>query len=150
MKKIYSMLFVIVFMLIICSCSSKVTNYNQVMISVYLEGTNDNKGIEIYNSSEDKISLKNYSVVIYNDAATTIKEQISLKGSLDAKECYVICNPNANDELVDKADLKSEKLNFTGSEAVALMYNKVVCDTIGKIGTANKIKILRMLERLIV
>lgn len=147
MKKIYVIISIFVSLLVFSSCSNKEIDYKQVMISVYLEGTDNNKGIEIYNASEDEISLNDFSLVVYKNATSQIKEQIHLKGKLKSKDCYVVCNSEADQDLLKKADLKSDDLLYTGTEAVALLYNKVVCDVIGVIGDVNDLKDVTLVRK---
>lgn len=148
MKKIYYLILLLLTCTIVCSCSGK--KENQGLISVYLEGTENNQAIEIYNFSDEEMNLDNYSICIYKigtkeDSPT---HSIKLSGTLDAKKCYVVCNSLSEDTLKAKANLQSSDLVFGGLEAVALKFDNKVVDVIGTIGYRNNNKDYTLVRKL--
>ena len=140
MKKIISLFAILLSSLIILSgCNDNDTANSNIMISVYLEGTDDNKSIEIYNNSLEEIKLNNYSIGIFKIGNKEIPNiNIKLSGILEAKKCYVISNDKANSDILAKTNLKTADLSFGGIEGVALMHNNTVLDVIGSIGLRNQ------------
>lgn len=140
MKKIISLFAILLSSLIILSgCNDNDTANSNLMISVYLEGTDDNKSIEIYNNSLEEINLKNYSIGIFKIGnKETPNINIKLSGILESKKCYVISNDKANSDILAKTNLKTADLSFGGIEGVALMYKDTVLDVIGSIGLRNQ------------
>ena len=140
MKKIISLFAILLSSLIILSgCNDNDTANSNIMISVYLEGTDDNKSIEIYNNSLEEIKLNNYSIGIFKIGnKETPNINIKLSGILEAKKCYVISNDKANSNILAKTNLKTADLSFGGIEGVALMYKDTVLDVIGSIGLRNQ------------
>lgn len=136
MKKIFIFLFISMTMIILNGCTF---GKNQLLISTYLEGTSNNKCIEIYNFSEETADLSKYKINIYG-TKDTIKSSIKLSGTLEAKDCYVITNNEADVELSNKADLKTNDLSFGGNEAVGLLFNNNLVDVIGTPGFRNVLK----------
>lgn len=140
MKKIISLFAILLSSLIILSgCNDNDAANSNIMISVYLEGTDDNKSIEIYNNSLEEIKLNNYSIGIFKIGnKETPNINIKLSGILESKKCYVISNDKANSNILAKTNLKTADLSFGGIEGVALMYKDTVLDVIGSIGLRNQ------------
>lgn len=104
-----------------------------VLFSEYIEGSSNNKALELYNSGDQDISLSDYSISIYFNGATSSSNTISLSGTLAAQSTYTIVNPNASSELLAKADVTAN-VNFNGDDAVVLFNDVTIVDAIGKIG----------------
>ena len=140
MKKLLYLFAILLSSLIILSgCNDNDTANSNLMISVYLEGTDDNKSIEIYNNSLEEIKLNNYSIGIYKIGnKETPNINIKLSGILESKKCYVISNDKANSDILAKTNLKTADLSFGGIEGIALMYKDTVLDVIGSIGLRNQ------------
>lgn len=139
MKKIILILLLIINIFILSSCGENI-DYNKLMISVYLEGTDNNKSIEIYNSSDNDISLSNFYIGIYKVNEANPSTKIKLNGILKSKECYVVSNVSANEDILSKTNLKTDKLSFAGKEGIALLYKNNVVDVIGSIGMRNDMR----------
>lgn len=108
----------------------------ELMISEYVEGSSNNKAIELFNTSEtDSVDLSQAVVELYFNGKTTVGQTITLEGELAPKATYVLANSAAADEIKDKAQLETSKLAFNGDDAVVLKLNNVVVDSIGQIGT---------------
>ena len=110
--------------------------YNrQFIISKYVEGTGNNKAIELTNLSDEIVDLSEYTLDIYENGSETVTTSIILSGSLAIGETYVIVHPNAHEDLVAKADLTSSSLTFDGNDAVAITFkNGRLVDIIGTPG----------------
>ncbi|MEO1670677.1 MAG: lamin tail domain-containing protein [Cyanobacteria bacterium J06631_2] len=107
-----------------------------LLISEYIEGSSNNKAIELYNNSDSLIDLgaNGYSLEFYfngNDSAGTI---IELTGTVDSDDVFVIADNDASAEILAEADLISNSSFFNGDDAIALLENGVVIDSIGQIG----------------
>ncbi len=115
----------------------KVTH--QLMFSKYIDATGNNKGIEIYNSTEEAISLSDYYLAILPNGALTPDVTISLAGTLNSKETYVIMNSGASEELKEKADLVTGDLYFDGNDVIQLRRtsNHTYIDTLNDIGDTS-------------
>lgn len=66
-------------------------NCSELFISEYLEGTNNNKALEIYNPTNETINLSNYFVVRYNNGSSnpTLASAEQLIGTIAPKDVYV-------------------------------------------------------------
>jgi hypothetical protein len=92
MKKIYSL-----GISILTSFSLQAQDCTDLFISEYVEGTFNNKAIELYNPTNEDIDLSNYSLSRWSNGGTTPLNTV-LSGSIQAKSAYVIGldkrNPN--------------------------------------------------------
>ena len=143
MKKLLSLIFMVFSIVMLNSCNEV---KNELIITTYLEGTNDNQCIEIYNYSDKEVKLNNYSINIYG-TKDEIKSKVKLSGIVLPNECCVIVNSKASQELLDKADIKSDKLVFGGLEGIALAYKDAIVDVIGNIGKRNDMRDITYLRK---
>ena len=107
-----------------------------VYFSEYLEGSGNNKCLEIYNGTGDTLNLTalDYTVYIYANGSNSNTSTIFLNGMLPPGEVYVICNPGADSVLLNIADQTSGNVNFNGDDAVELVNQNGSLDIIGEIG----------------
>ncbi len=137
MKKIWFVFISFCMLFILASCGDEV-DHSKVMISVYLEGSDNNKAIEIYNSSDEEISLSNFKLGIYKVKDEKPSINVRLKGTLGSKKCFVVSNSKAAKDILDKSNMTSDNLEFNGTEGIALLYKNTVVDVIGELGLRNK------------
>jgi hypothetical protein len=106
-----------------------------IFISEYIEGTNHNNAIELFNPTENTIDLADYVIkVFYNGTNSPI--DVPLTGTLPSKETFVVAHPNANSSILEKSDLVHQNMNYNGDDAVSLYKNssQTHLDIIGEIG----------------
>lgn len=125
---------------------------NELFISEYIEGSNNNKALEIYNPTNAAINLGNYRVVRYSNGGTTPIFR-NLAGSIKAADVYVIVldkrvvgatgqDTIVFDALRNLADTflcpdynVNSMMYFNGNDAVTLeKTDGTYVDIIGKIG----------------
>ena len=133
MKKIIKGFILSLLCLGISSCSNKdnVTK-TDLIFSEIVEGTSENRALELYNKSDKEIDLGKYSIDIQLMSGV---RTISLEGTLSSKTTYVITYSNSNEELKSKADLISDNLMFNGSQPLQLKKGNKVVDVLGTIDT---------------
>ena len=107
-----------------------------LLFSEYIESTSgSNKAVEVYNPSDEAVSLAGYQVRVFNNGATTANATLNLAGTLGGREVYVIINSLSTDpNFLDQGNAVSSVTNFNGDDALALSYNGTVIDVIGVIG----------------
>jgi|GEM_PF-522066 len=105
-----------------------------VFISEYIEGSSNNKALEIYNGCDNAVDLSNYQVLTFANGATEASFEFVGEGMLDPGEVYTICNSRA--EFVDQCDTTSSVAGFNGNDAIALVNLQTgdMLDIIGFIG----------------
>ncbi|WP_214810535.1 chitobiase/beta-hexosaminidase C-terminal domain-containing protein [Exiguobacterium sp. s127] len=106
-----------------------------VILSEYIEGSSNNKAIEIYNGSGQIINLADYTLVQYTNGGPS-ESKITLSGTIDPGKTFVIANSSANADIKAKAQQTTGSLNFNGNDPVALKKGDVVLDIIGPVGSS--------------
>ena len=129
--KLYTLLFSIGFFpaLVGAQCTD-------LFISEYIEGTSNNKAIEIYNPTTAAINLASpvYSIVIYSNGSPTVSFTINLTGTINPGQTFVISNNLSGAALLALSQQTSTSINFNGDDAVALRKAGNNIDVIGRIG----------------
>lgn len=107
-----------------------------LLFSEYVEGSSNNKALEIYNSGSTAVDLAagNYRIAEYFNGSGTAGSTITLSGSVPAGGVFVIANSAAAATLTGLANQLSGALSFNGNDAVALLQGSSTVDVIGQIG----------------
>jgi predicted extracellular nuclease len=114
-----------------------------LLFSEYIEGSSNNKALEISNATGAAINLSIYSIKKQTNGAGAWSTGLSLTGTLNngskftivnslmASSCYPISSANISTSATEMA--------FNGNDAVGLFKNGVLIDIIGTFngGTAN-------------
>ena len=104
-----------------------------VFISEYVEGSSENKAIEIYNSGSVDFDIENCVINRYSNGSTTPSSN-PLSGSIPPQDVFVIANPNADPAILFSADETSSNIAFNGDDALELVCAGATVDVIGQIG----------------
>ncbi len=106
-----------------------------LFFSEYVEGSSNNKAIEIYNGTGAAVNLSSYTIEIYSNGNSAPNATATLAGTLADSEVYVLANTSANATILAKADdTDGGVVNFNGNDAVILKKNGTVIDAIGQVG----------------
>ncbi len=108
-----------------------------LFFSEYVEGSSNNKALEIYNPTGADVDLLAgvYTIEKYNNGASTPNDILSLTGTLAAGATYVIANPGATFKSASYVNLNTGSITFfNGDDAIVLKKNGVVIDGIGQVG----------------
>src|SRR5690606_7955678 len=93
-----------------------------LFISEYVEGSSNNKAIELYNGTGASVNLSGYSLALYTNGRTSIQSTLNLSGILNHGETYVIVHTQANSSFKALADLENGGVtNFNGDDAIELI-----------------------------
>jgi len=106
-----------------------------LFISEYIEGSSNNKAIEIFNGTGNSVDLSAYKVNLYGNGSATATDSLQLNGILAHGEVYVIYNSGAIQAIKDVGDVSSSVTFYNGDDALALVKNDVVIDAFGIIGS---------------
>jgi predicted extracellular nuclease len=106
----------------------------QLYISEYVEGSSYNKALELTNSSEQQVNLSEYQIKIYFNGNSVAGSTFQLEGWLGTGEVYVIADAKASADITSVANQVISSAWFNGDDAVVLMANEIVVDSIGQIG----------------
>ena len=105
----------------------------QLIISEYLEGTSNNKCIELFNTTGADINLSGYSLRRYSNG-TSNPTTIALSGTITSCGIHVICNSSSEAALLAITNQTSGSLNHNGDDAYDLFDGSSVIDVFGDIG----------------
>lgn len=121
------------------STQTNAQTHSDLIISEYVEGSANNKAIEIYNGTGVNVDLSVYTLQKQTNGAGNYGNSLKLTGTLNNGSTYVIVLNTASQSLKDLADLTttSQALNFNGNDAVALFKNSEKIDEVGVFGSTE-------------
>lgn len=105
-----------------------------LFFSEYIEGSGNNKAVEIYNGTGVDVDLTDYIVHRFNNGATSNPDIDTLEGTLINGDVYVIYNTGADQAILDEGDLGSTFTYYNGDDALLLLKGDVVIDVFGNLG----------------
>ncbi|MGM9873363.1 MAG: thermonuclease family protein [Bacilli bacterium] len=106
-----------------------------LLFSEFIKGeTSYDRLIEIYNKSDEDISLDDYRIVIYKQNEKEEHISIPLSGTINSHDTFVICHTEANDMYHSYADYFTSSLMVDGTWPVALKKGNDLVDVLGIIG----------------
>lgn len=92
-KGLLSLVFVVLATLIFAQC-------NELFISEYVEGSNNNKALELYNPTNGSIDLSGYRLIRFSNGSVTSDQStpyvLALTGTIPADGAFVICLDKRN------------------------------------------------------
>lgn len=117
------------------TAKGQVVKPSEIFISEYIEGSSNNKYIEIYNPTDQDIDLSAYTVNCYANGATAPNNKHKLEGTLAAKTTLVLKHEKAT--LYQGDAVVSNAANFNGEkgDAISLSKNGENIDVWGYIGS---------------
>lgn len=108
---------------------------SNLLISEYLEGSGNNKALEIFNGTEDLINLGSYSIERYSNGESTAVSIALDDVDLQPGQTWVIADPQSEDTLLAFANQTDGNLNFNGNDALVLVFaGSQVVDSFGRVG----------------
>ncbi len=122
------------------TCNGSVTGVlPNLFFSEYVEGSSNNKAVEIINISGSNVDLTagNYVVQIYANGSNSVTATIALTGTLLSEDVLVLSNSTAGTTLLGLADQTSNSLTFNGDDALVLRVGGAsgnILDVVGQIG----------------
>ena len=129
---------------------------SDLFFSEYVEGSGNNKALEVYNSSDETIDLSLYVIRRYSNGSPVFSDELALSGSIQAKGVVVVTNGQTDSVwvssggywslpidsvLYNKGDLHGSGLYptpmyFNGNDALTLeKITGEIVDIFGKTGT---------------
>lgn len=110
-----------------------------LFFSEYIEGSSNNKALEIYNNTGTAIDLAaaGYVVQMYFNGNSTPRLTIPLTGTVANGDIFVLAQSSANAAILAQADQTSSASWFNGDDAITLRRggaNGTIVDVIGEVG----------------
>ena len=117
---------------------------SELFFSEYVEGSSNNKALEIVNNTDADVDLTGFSIKRQTNGGVdgdVWANELQLSGTIFKKDVYVIINGNSTlQKLIDEADFLQPVLeennygapiNFNGNDPVGLFKDGVLVDVIG-------------------
>ena len=107
-----------------------------VFISEYIEGSSNNKAIEIFNGTGAPLNISNYQIRMYFNGSASAGLTITLVGTVAAGDVYVLAHSSASPVIAVQADQFNGAGWFNGDDAVVLYHVPTASfvDVVGQIG----------------
>ena len=108
----------------------------ELFFSEYIEGSSNNKALEIYNGTGAAVDLAagGYNVQMFFNGNPVSTLTINLTGTVADGDVYVVAQSAANATILAQADQTNGSGWFNGDDAVVLRKGTTVIDAIGQIG----------------
>lgn len=104
---------------------------SDLIISEYVEGSSNNKYIEIYNGTGNNVDLSNYALRLYSNGAASPSNTDNLSGILADGSTIVYANASAT--VYAGVTTSSPACNFNGDDAIEL-YNSSTATSVDVVG----------------
>jgi predicted extracellular nuclease len=108
----------------------------ELFFSEYIEGSSNNKALEIFNPTGAAVNLAagGYDVQMFFNGSATAGLTIALTGSVTPGDVYVLAQASAAAAILAQADQTDGAGWYNGDDAVVLRKAGMVIDVIGQIG----------------
>jgi predicted extracellular nuclease len=108
----------------------------ELFFSEYIEGSSNNKALEIYNGTGAAVDLATgaYNVQMFFNGNPVSTLTINLTGTVAVGDVYVLAQSSANATILAQADQTNGSGWFNGDDAVVLRKGTTVVDAIGQVG----------------
>ena len=104
-----------------------------IFFSEYVEGSSNNKAVELFNGTGADVDLTGYSIERYNNGSLT-GSTFNFTDIIIDGDVYVIANSSADPAILAEADTTSGLTFYNGDDALVLKKGAVVIDSIGQVG----------------
>ena len=111
-------------------------NLTDLFISEYVEGTSNNKAIEIFNGTASSVDLAadGYRLEFYFNGSTSPGSTLNLSGELGPGNVFVLASSSASSTILDVTNQASSAAFYNGNDAVVLKKGAAILDVIGQVG----------------
>ena len=109
---------------------------SDLFFSQYIEGTSNNKALELYNGTGTNVDLDGYSIELHANGKENASNTLELTGTLNSGEVLVLYHNGASETLQAVAGSNAQSAsvcNFNGADGdyILLLKNDVEIDVIG-------------------
>ncbi len=135
--RIFSILMVLAFAFTpVAQARSVQAATSDLFFSEYIEGSSNNKALEIYNGTGAAVDLAagGYQVQMFFNGSSSAGLTINLTGTVADGDVFVVAQSSADSAILAEADLTNGAGWFNGDDAVVLAKGGTVIDVIGQIG----------------
>lgn len=107
----------------------------ELFFSEYIEGSSNNKALEIYNGTGAPINLgtNGYNVQMFFNGSATAGLTINLTGTVANGDVFVLAQSSADAAILAQADQTNSSGWYNGDDAVVLRKGTTIIDVIGQV-----------------
>jgi hypothetical protein len=105
-----------------------------LFFSEYVEGSSNDKALEIFNGTGADIDLSSYTIELYFNGSTSLGASIPLVGTILANGTFVLADDDAAQAILDVANQLYTGAFFNGNDAIVLKNGGTIIDVIGQVG----------------
>ncbi|MEM8931713.1 MAG: IPTL-CTERM sorting domain-containing protein, partial [Acidobacteriota bacterium] len=108
----------------------------ELFISEYVEGSSNNKAVEIFNGTGTSVDLAagTYTLEFYANGNMSATTTIGLTGTVADGDVHVVADDGASATVLAATDQTSTAGFFNGNDAVVLRQNGTIVDSLGQVG----------------
>ena len=123
-------------MVLLALPSPALAQSTELFFSEYIEGSSNNKALEIFNGTGAAVDLGagGYSVQMFFNGNANAGLTINLSGTVAPGDVFVLAQANASAAILAVADQTNGSGWFNGDDAVVLRKGSTIVDAIGQIG----------------
>lgn len=123
-------------LILLLGCGSSFAHaVDSLIISEYVEGSGNNKAIELYNLSDGPVDLSHYQIHFYFNGSVNPASNIALQGSLEEGHVFVLSDNDASEAILSVANMTSSMSFFNGDDTIVLSYQGEIVDSLGQVGS---------------
>lgn len=105
-----------------------------LVISEYVEGSSNNKAIELLNTTDASIDLAAWELQVYFNGSDVAGQTFDLTGNVAPGTNFVFAHSSADPAILAVANQTTGAGLFNGDDAVVLLKGGAVADSIGQVG----------------
>ncbi len=109
---------------------------SELIFSEYIEGSSNNKALEIFNGTGAPVDLAAgaYNIQMFFNGSASAGLTIPLAGTVAAGDVHVVAQSSAAAAILAQADQTNGAGWFNGDDAVVLRKGTTIVDSIGQVG----------------
>jgi predicted extracellular nuclease/endonuclease I len=110
---------------------------NTIVITEYVEGSSNNKAVEISNLGTEAVDMgaMKYAIVLFGNGGTEPGNRLDLTGMLEPGASFVAFNDGAAPEFqFTENGVASNITWYNGDDALVLLRDEVIVDSFGRVG----------------
>ena len=109
---------------------------SEIFHSEYVEGTGNNRALEIYNGTGSPVNLSahGYNVRLYTNGSSSPAFTVFLAGTVASRDAFVLASAFADSAIRARADQTTTAFPLSGDDAVVLRKGAQIIDSIGQVG----------------
>nr|WP_252971596.1 lamin tail domain-containing protein [Marinobacter sp. DS40M8] len=108
--------------------------FAELVISEYVEGSSNNKAIELLNTGTSAVDLTAWELQVFYNGSNATGLTINLDGTVAPDGTFVFAHSQSDPAILAVADQTTGAGLFNGDDAVLLLNGGVVADSIGQVG----------------